>query len=185
MRQHDYRWLISLGCNLLLIWLVGIANHYLVARSFIGIDYWTVHLYVGGLLVTFAALRLDLAHGLASTLVTGLAVDSQIPVPFGTSMVLFGLVHSVLFSGRQRFPREEVIFAIIVALFSNLFLFLVLSFALIGRLPHPGSAWLRLFSDLIASQIVITLITPWFLALQVRAYALAHLNPETGRRLAT
>ncbi|HEY4300394.1 MAG TPA: hypothetical protein VGM73_05945 [Candidatus Didemnitutus sp.] len=183
MRQYDYRWLLCFSCNLLLIWLIGLANHYLVGLSFIGLDYWTVHLYCGGLLVTFAALRLDLAHGLASTLLTGLAVDSLIPVPFGTSLVLFGLVHAALYSGRRRFPREEVVFATIVALFSNLFLFIVLSFALVGRLPHPGAGWLRLFADLIASQVVIALIAPWFMALQVRAFALARLNPETGRRL--
>src|ERR1700742_2604077 len=109
MRQYDIRWLVALAGNVMLIWLVGVANHYLVNLSFVGIDYWTVHLYCGGLLVTFAALRLDLAHGLACTLLTGLALDAQMPVPFGTSMVLFGLVHAVLFSGRQRFPREEII----------------------------------------------------------------------------
>jgi rod shape-determining protein MreD len=64
-----------------------------------------------------------------------------------------------------------------------LFLFIVLSFALIGRLPHPAAGWMRLFADLIASQIVIALVAPWYMALQVRAFALAHLNPETGRRL--
>jgi rod shape-determining protein MreD len=177
MRQHDYRWLVVFGCNLLLVWLVGLANHYLAPAN--------LSLYAGGLLVTFAALRLDLRHGFTSTLLTGLAVDSLAPVPFGTSMILFGLVHAVLFYGRRRFPREEVVFAMVVALMANLFLFLALSFLLVGRNPHPGAAWIRLFADLIASQLTIGLITPWFISLQVRAFELIRLNPETGRHLAS
>ena len=97
MKNNDYRWLIVFACNLLLVWLVGVANHYLAGISFLWIDYCTVHLYLGGLLVTFAALRLDLLHGFTSTFLTGLAVDSIAPVPFGTSLALFGLVHAVLY----------------------------------------------------------------------------------------
>ena len=94
-----------------------------------------------------------------------------------------GVVHATLVYGRQRLPREGAIFGTIAALFSNLFLFIALSFLLVGANPRPGEAWLRLFVDLIASQIVIVIITPWFLALQSRAMELAQIHPETGRRL--
>jgi rod shape-determining protein MreD len=177
MRHRDYRWLVSFGSNLLLIWLVGLANHYLAPGH--------VYLYAGGLLVTFAALRLDLRNGLTSTLLTGLAVDSLAPVPFGTSLALFGLVHAIIYTGRQRFPREEMVFGLVVALLANLFLFLALSFVLVGRNPHPGGAWLRLFADLLVSQLALGVATPWFLSLQARAFELVRLHPETGRRLAS
>ena len=176
MRRHDFRWLIVFSANLLLAWLIGLANHYLAGVN--------VYLYAGGLFVTFAALRLDLRHGFTSTILTGLAVDALAPVPYGTSMILFGFVHALLYYGRQRFPREEVVFAVFVALVTNLFLFLALSFLLVGRHAHPGTAWLRLVVDLIFSQIAVGLLTPWFTALQVRAFELVHLHPETGRRLA-
>ena len=90
-----------------------------------------------------------------------------------------------IFYGRLRFPREELVFGTVVALLSNLFLFLVLSFMLIGDNPRPADAWLRLFVDLIASQLVIALITPWFLSLQAQTHALARIHPETGRRVLT
>jgi len=176
MRQHDYRWLLVFGGNLLLLWLAGLANHYLAAAN--------LHLYVGGLLVTFAALRLDLKHGFTSTVLTAFAADALAPVPYGTSLVLLGLVHAVLYYGRQRFPREEVVFAIFVTLVSNLFLFLALSFLLVGRNPHPAAAWMRLFADLVFSQVVLGLATSWFMALQEHAFALLRLHPETGRRVA-
>jgi putative effector of murein hydrolase LrgA (UPF0299 family) len=50
--------------------------------------------------------------------------------------------------------------------------------------PRPGEAWLRIFVDLIVSQIIILLITPWFLALQSRVFEKMHIHPETGRALA-
>lgn len=175
MRHRDYRWLLVFAANLLLLWLAGLANHALAGLH--------LSLYLGGLLVVFPGLRLDLRNGLLVTLLTALAADALAPVPFGTSLVLFGLVHATLLYGRQRFPREEPVFAIVVALFSNLFIFLVLSFLLVGTNPHPAQAWLRLFADLLASQLVLTLVTPWFVSLQVRLHALAGIHPETGRRV--
>jgi rod shape-determining protein MreD len=65
----------------------------------------------------------------------------------------------------------------------NLFLFVAFSFVLVGANPRPGDAWVRLFVDLLASQLLLALVTPWFFALQVRAFDLARLDPATGRRV--
>jgi len=173
MRRYDPRWLIVTLANLLLWWLTGLANHYSA-----GIN---VYLYLGGLMVVYAALRLDPRHGFLATMLTGLLVDSLEPIPFGTSFFLFTLVHVVILYGRQRFPREGAIFALVVALLANLFLVLALSFLLVGANPRPASAWLRIFADLFFSQIAIVLIGPWFIALQDRAMELAKIHPETGR----
>jgi cell shape-determining protein MreD len=182
MRQADIRWLLVLLANLLLLWLTGLANHYLseVALPFGGRA--TIYLYTAGMMVGYAALRLDYRHGFLATAFTGLAFDAMQPVPFGTHLVLLGLVHATLLYGRRRFPRDEPIFATVVALFANLFLFLALSFVLISVSPRPATAWLRLFVDLLCSQAVVALATPWFMALNARVLQLARLNPETGRR---
>jgi len=174
MRQVDTRWLLVFGANVLLLWLAGLANHYLAP--------FAVHLYVGGLLVAYAALKLDLRHGFAATACTALACDATLPVPFGTHLVLLGLVHATLLYGRHRFPRDEPIFATVVTLLGNLFLFLALSFLLIGAAPRPAEAWLRLFVDLLGSQVALALVAPWFVALNARLLAFARLDPESGRR---
>jgi hypothetical protein len=175
MRSYDPRWLIVLLANLLLLWLVGTANDWIANTS--------IHLYLGGLFVTYASLQVDRRQGFIAIVLTGLMFDALEPVPFGTSVLLFGLVHATLVYSRQRLPREGAIFGTIVALFANLFLYIALSFLLVGANPRPGEAWLRLFVDLLASQVVILVITPWFLALQSRTMELAQIHPETGRRL--
>ncbi len=185
MIRTDSRWLIVFGCNLLLLWLVGLANHYLAYFSFLWLEHCSVSLYLGGLLVTYASLRLDSRHGWICTLLTGLAADSLTALPFGTSLVLFGLVHAILLQGRQRFPREELVFAIVVALLANLFLYVAISFMLVGHNPRPAGAWARLFVDLLASQIAIAVLTCWFMSLQNRIFEFLGQHPETGRRVAT
>jgi rod shape-determining protein MreD len=175
MRRHDPRWLIVFLANGLLWWLVCLANNYLADSG--------LHVYVGGLFVVYSALRLDHKHGLIALILTGLLVDAIEPVPYGTSMILLGFVHATLLYGRRRFPREGAIFGIVVALFANLFLIIALSFLLVGGNPRPGSAWLRIFVDLLASQVFLAVITPWFLSLQDRAMELVAIHPETGRRL--
>ena len=175
MRKYDPRWSIVFGANLLLWWLVGLANNYLAN--------FAVHLYVGGLFVVYAALRLDRKHGLIAIVLTGLLIDAVEPVPYGTSLLLLGLVHATLLYGRQRFPREGAVFGVVVALLANLFLVIALSFLLVGANPRPASAWLRIFADLLASQLLLLVITPWFLALQDRAMEMVSIHPETGRRV--
>ncbi len=176
MRRKDPRWLIVTLANLLLGWLTGLANHY--AADF------AVHFYLGGLLIAYAALRLDPKQGLIATVLTGLMVDVLEPVPFGTSLLLYSMVHVTVLYGRQRFPREGAVFGIVVALLANLFLFIALSFLLVGANPRPASAWLRIFADLFFSQGAILLVAPWFLALQDGAMELAEIHPETGRPVA-
>ena len=184
MRRLDPRWFIVCLANLVLWWLVSTANHFLSHFSFLWIDPVSIHLYVGGLFVVYSALRLDSRQGWIVIVITGLMIDSVEPVPFGTHLVLLGLVHATLLYGRRRFPREGAIFGIVVALLANLFLVIALSFLMVGSNPRPGEAWLRIFGDLLFSQFVLLLITPWFQALQERSMEMVRIHPTTGRRAA-
>jgi len=171
----DRRWLITFATTLLLWSAVVQLNHYLAPHG--------AYLYVGGLLVAFAPLRLGLRHGLVATMLVGLAVDALEPVPFGTHLVLFAVMHVVIFHLRTRFPREETIFAVVVALLANLALFLGLSFALLGNHPASGAAWMRLFVDLLWSQLFIMVVAPWFFAFQERALELGRVDLAAESRV--
>lgn len=183
MRRTDLRWLVVLAANLLLGWLVGAANHHLASAWFPFSDFFSVHLYLRGLFLTFAALRLDARNGFIAIILTGLFCDALEPVPFGTSATLLGLAYAALLQARHRFPRDEALFSTIVALLTNLGLFIVMSFVFVGASPRPGETWLRLFSDLVFSQLALVAITPWFLAFQTRVFELMAVHPETGRHV--
>lgn len=174
MNEPGRRILATILCGLLMGVLFAQVNHYLAPLH--------MHLWVGGLLVTFASLRLEYREGLACVLLIGALQDAVTPVAFGLHALLFAIAHAFIFNLRNRFPREEGLFGVIVALLANLGLFLVFSFTRVDALPHPGASWLRLFSDMLLSQVAIVIVTPWLLGLQERALEIAGVGLRAEQR---
>lgn len=166
---------LTLSLTLLLLWaLVAELNHLLSS--------WRVYVFAGALFVTFAALNQPLRPGLLASCVGGLICDANAPVTFGLHLLLFGLAHATLFHLRDRIPRDDNIAAIIVTLLTNLALFVVFSFSQIHGSPAPGTLGPRLLVDLVCSQIVLALATPWFFALQARSLDLAQVVTDAYER---
>ena len=162
---------LAMFLTLLVLWvIVAQVNHVLAGEH--------VYLFVGGLFVTYAALQLPRRDGLAAVLLAGLLCDSNVPVPFGLHTLLFAAAYAVIANLRDHVPREETIARVIVALLANLGLFLVFSFALIGRGPAPAAVWPRLIFDLVCSQVFLALVAPWFFALQARTLVLARAERD-------
>jgi rod shape-determining protein MreD len=158
--------------TLFVLWvLVAQVNHILAPTH--------VYLFAGGLFVTFAALQLPLRDGLFAVLLAGLLCDANVPAPFGLQTLLFAAAYAVVSNLRDHVPRDETVARIIVALLTNLALFLVFSFALIGRGPAPAVVWPRLILDLLCSQVFLALVAPWFFAFQARSLVLARVERDS------
>ena len=163
---------LALFLPLLILWFaVSEVNHAVTGLR--------IYVFVGSLFITFAALMRPLRAGVATAVFGGLVCDANSPVPFGTHVLLFTAADVVIFNLRDRLPREDTVARIFVALLANLALFLVFSFAQIGRSPVPAAAWTRLIADLVCSQFFLALIAPWFFALQTRALALGRAGRES------
>lgn len=162
------RSLVLAATLLLLGFLNGQVNHYLAPLQ--------VSLYLGGLLVTYAALNFDRRSGILTMILGGMLADSALPIPFGTHVILFCLAFLIIHRIRERIPAKERSVQVMVALFANLGIFLCLSLWRMGVQPSPAAAWLRHGVDLVLSQVVIVAIGPWFFALQSRALQLARLE---------
>ncbi len=166
------RLLILTAASLLLALLLGQLNHYLAI--------WQLHVWCGGLFVAFVGLRLGYRTGASAAFLAGLLLDAGEPVAFGTQAFLFFAAHAVIFTIRARAPRDETIVGVMIALLANLGLFLALSFLRIDPLIEPAQAWMRVFADLLISQMVLVLIAPWFFAVQLR---LLEASGTTAREL--
>ncbi len=150
--------------SLLLLWaLLAELNH--------ALSTFQLYVFAGGLYVGHLALTQPSRAGLALAFLAGLLCDAGAPVAFGTHALLFAAAQLVLLRLRDRIPRDDALAAILVALFTNFALFLLLAFTQ-AHLAPPG-AWSRLLADLVVSQLLVALVTPWFFALQARAVALA------------
>lgn len=154
------RALVLFATTFLLWIIVSQLNHWLAPER--------IYLWIGGLVVTHAALFLPLRSGMAGSLLAGLLWDSATPVPFGTHALLFATAHALVFHLRDRVPRDETTAQVIVALFANLGLLLVFSFVLVQRGPAAAAVWPRAVFDLVCSQVFLALVAPWFFAFQAR-----------------
>ncbi len=160
---------LILFATLFLLWvLTGQSNHLLSA--------WHVSLFLGGLHIVFAALKLKRNEGLITVFAIGLLFDAHAPVWFGCHALLFATAHLIVFRFRTRIPRDDSLFFIVVALLANLGIFLGISFTAFRDLPSGANVWPRLLADLVVSQIVIALVAPWFSALQARAMEIAGVD---------
>jgi hypothetical protein len=164
------RVLILAFAALLLVWLLSQLNHYLAL--------WQIQVWCGGLLVSFAGLRMGYRTGAASSFIAGLLLDAGEPVAFGTQALLLLAAHAVIFTIRNRAPREETVVGVVVALIANLGLFLSLCFLRIDTSLDPAGAWMRAFADLLVSQIVLAVIAPWFFAVQLRLLSASGNHPR-------
>lgn len=166
------RLFVILVTSWILVLIMRQANHLL---SGFGLSLW-----LGGLLVTLPALRLNFRTGLTGSFLLGLALDAWTPVGFGTHALLFSLAHVVIFRLRNRIAANETAIGITVALFTNLALYTALSLLLLKTLGGTPISALRLLVDLVVSQLVLVLIAPWFFALQERSLDLILRLPWLG-----
>ena len=166
--------LIIFGCCVVLWVCISQLNHYLAFAH--------ISVFTGGLLVTFAALRLDFRAGWWSSLLIGLLIDASTSVSFGFHGLLFVATHVGVFNLRGRFPREETTFGVAVALLANLTLFVVITLSLLHRSPTPLDMLPRLALDLLASEVVVLLLAPWFFALQEHILELAGVSLRREQR---
>lgn len=171
--RNDLRWSIVVGGNLLLMYVAMQANHYLAALP--------ASVFLFGLPIGFAALRLSLGQGLAASAATGLFYDTLTPFPLGTALIFFSIAFTVIYAIRSRFHREEAFSSIIVVLLANLFLFAAFSgvaTVMTGSPGYPSS----LIADLLISQILIAVICGWFFSFQMALLELFGINIEEEQR---
>lgn len=165
---------VAVACGAALWTLFAQLNHYLSG--------WHVSLFVGGLLVTFPALRLNYRDGWKIVVLLGFWCDATAPIRFGLHAVMFLAAHTFIFNLRGRFPREEAFFGILVALIANAAIFLVLTLAMIVRHPAPFSALPAILLDLLLSELFVAVAASWFFALQEHALEIAGLSLRRDQR---
>jgi hypothetical protein len=163
----DPRWIVIVLANGLLAFLGGQLNHHLAV--------FPVSVFLLGLALPVAGLRLRFRPGMIAMCLSGLVLDSTRPVPFGSSALILAALYTCWHSVRSRLPRDGVAPAVIGALLANLVLFLAQPL-LLGATLAGGASWSRVLVDLVLSQFAVVLVGPWFFALQEQALLLRGVN---------
>lgn len=177
MRQTDFRWLVAFGGAFVFLFLLGQLNHYLADVPLLGIS---VHVFMLGLPVAFAALRLSLGHGLAATLATAMLAEAGLPFPSGILVLPAATCLCLTHALRVNFNRLNPSSAIAASLAINFVLMLVLTVAV--RPIAWSQAWGRIVFDFALSQILVATLTGWFFSAQIALQRMFGFNLETELR---
>ncbi|MDR1789284.1 MAG: hypothetical protein LBR12_02870 [Opitutaceae bacterium] len=129
-----------------------------------------LHLFCAGLFAAYGAFHLHPRAGFAGVFVIGLLMDARAPVPFGTQAVLLAALHTLLSAARDRVDRNSDTARILAAVLANLVFSLALALLCVRRAALQP---LPLLGDLLLSQALVALVTPWYFALQSRLVRLA------------
>ncbi|MFT3831185.1 MAG: hypothetical protein QM691_15925 [Opitutaceae bacterium] len=159
----DPRWVVIVLANAVLVFLEGQVNHYLAHAP--------VSVYLCGLALPVAGLRLRFRPGLIAMFLTGLVIDAVRPTPFGSTALLLATLFTAWHSIRARLPRDGVAPPLVGALVANLVLFFAQPL-LLGPAVATGTTAGRVLMDLLLSQVGVMLLGTWFFALQEQALLL-------------
>lgn len=177
--RPDYRWLVVFAGNIVFLLLVGQANHYLTDVSWLGLARGQMYLFVLGLPLAFAALRLNLASAVLATVGTALAVEAGLPVTDGAVLLPASACVCVTIAFRAHFNRFEISTAIFAGLIMNL----VMMIAITVVVQRGGGVSLpRILVDLLLSQLALAGLTAWFFAAQTELLRVFGYDLDTELR---
>ncbi len=169
----DFRWLILLALNGMMIFLASAVNN---ALSPYGLT-----LYLIGPTLILPAVLLGFRAGFACTALTGLLLDAATPVPFGTTMSLCLITFTGLHYLRSRLKRAGLPAWAVAGQVVNALLFIATCYVASSAF---GSAfgWLRAAVDLLFSQAALLLVAFWFLSFEKMVLRLAGHELEKESR---
>jgi rod shape-determining protein MreD len=160
----DLRWILLILSNYLLLFLLAEINHLITP--------WHLHLFPAGLLITYAAMRLNYRAALFVVIATGLLLDAGRPVPWGTQLFALLALHGVILVVRARIGFGELHRLIVLSIvLTPVHLLIITGVSLIGH-PQPGALLGRATWDILMSTGLTALAAPWWFALQAALLAL-------------
>ncbi len=177
MRRLDYRWLVAFGGSFVFLFVVGQANHYLADTPLLG---GSVYVFMLGLPVAFAGLRLALDQGLAATVAVSILAEAGLPFAHGTLVLPAVACLCLTHAARINFNRLNPSSAVTVALAINAALMVVLTIAA-SPIVWSG-AWGRIVLDFALSQALVAGLTGWFFSAQIALQRMFGFNLETELR---
>ncbi len=150
----DPRAIIFFAGNTLLLYLTMLVN------STIG--EWSLHLVLIGPMFVLPTLFLDHRSFVICTLVTGLWIDTSLPVPFGMFTVSMLIIGTLIFTFRIRFRSEHNYHPVVIAHLINATCILIMAFSMNPAQMSLLGYWLHVSTTAALSHISLVLVAPWF-----------------------
>ena len=161
-------------------WSVVAICHYGALLLFSEINYHIafsgIYILITGMLLTSSSLILSPTQGALSLIPIALFVDSRIPIPFGSSLVMLIGLHFAIVLIRSQIQRETDTLAIAAALIANLFVHF--GYSLFSRvyMGTVGIDPLLISVNALCSSLVVALLYTFYSRIVVDILGLFGVN---------
>lgn len=154
----DFRWLVIILGNCILLFLVQWVNHSLASVL--------LHVFPFALYIFVPLILLPFTSGLLSVFITGLILDVSVGFSFGVMAVILSVVYTAAYSFRHHFKIYSGWHNMLILQSANAIVFaLLLEIIDPSNYGHAGF-WLSMVINLIFTQFILLIVAPWFLDLQ-------------------
>ncbi|OIO59049.1 MAG: hypothetical protein COZ46_04685 [Verrucomicrobia bacterium CG_4_10_14_3_um_filter_43_23] len=160
--KYDYRWLVIVFGNVILMLLCQLLNS--------GLTNLSLYLFLGALFVITPMFFLNFFQGFLCVLLTGLLLDASSPVVFGLHTFLFGATYATLYFLVENYHLSLTQNRSLIIQITNIVLYLAMGIILGGSHMLKLWYWGVLFYNIAVSSFVLFVVGAWFLSLQESIY---------------
>lgn len=125
----------------------------------------SITLFLPGLFLAYPALNLRFYPALFCNVVTGLLIDATSPVPFGSTAIIFLLIQLVINKYRSNIKKNNLYHGWVISQVTNLIIFSFVTLYFNAAHLFEIGIFVRTVFDFIISQLILALLTPWYLSL--------------------
>ena len=127
---------------------------------------FSIHLSLDILYLLFPALYMLFWPGYLIVALIALIIDAILPLPFGTLFLLYSLGYFFIRHLNTRFRKEKRTHVMLMAFIINSIFMFIITLIMGSSTFSEGNYWVRFFTDLSISGLVLILIAPPILDLQ-------------------
>lgn len=149
--------IIILICHGLLNFLIVEINDSVATLS--------ITLFIPGIFIAFPALNMRLYPAILCNILTGFLIDSITPIPFGLTATIFLIIQLIISRYRQSIKRNNLYHGWVIAQITNMILFFAVTLWFNSTVLFQFGIFFRTMLDFLLSQLVLAVITSWYLQL--------------------
>ena len=169
-------------------WLIVTVIHYLTLFVFSQVNFYLspygIHILITGMLVSFSSLVLSHTQAAFSLIPIAFCLDSNSPLPFGSSLIILIGLHYLIVVFRYQLRRESEGISLAVSLIANLAIHLLYSLFTLLYLGSEGLNSLHIGLNLLCSSLAIAFLNSYYLSTLIKVLSVFGIKIAQEQRQA-
>lgn len=152
--------------QILIVFFTLLVIYVIIVQLNNSLSLFSIHLSLDSLYLLFPGLYMMFWPGYIIVAIIALIVDALLPLPFGTSLLLYSMGYLLIRQFNTRLRKENRTHVMLIAISINSIYMLFITLIMGGSSFSDGNYWLRFLTDLSVSGLVLIIIAPTILDIQ-------------------